>query len=55
MFYSKTNIIFQVPCVPFLPGLSILINVYLMMMLDVMTWVRFGVWMIVGELILDQL
>ncbi|XP_008204617.1 cationic amino acid transporter 3 isoform X1 [Nasonia vitripennis] len=39
---------FSVPFVPFIPGLSILINVYLMMMLDVMTWVRFGIWMIVG-------
>ncbi|XP_058789301.1 cationic amino acid transporter 3 isoform X2 [Phymastichus coffea] len=39
---------FSVPCIPFVPGLSILINIYLMMMLDVMTWVRFGIWMVVG-------
>ncbi|KAJ8675652.1 hypothetical protein QAD02_011438 [Eretmocerus hayati] len=39
---------FSVPCVPFIPGLSILINVYLMMMLDIMTWVRFAIWMAVG-------
>ncbi|XP_033219573.1 cationic amino acid transporter 2 isoform X2 [Belonocnema kinseyi] len=44
---SGTRLTFSVPLVPFLPALSILINVYLMMMLDIMTWVRFGVWMIV--------
>lgn len=40
---------FQVPLVPFLPAFSIIINIYLMLMLDVMTWVRFLVWMLVGE------
>ncbi|GJQ71278.1 hypothetical protein Trydic_g11016 [Trypoxylus dichotomus] len=39
---------FKVPLVPFIPALSILINVYLMLMLDAQTWIRFGVWMIIG-------
>lgn len=42
---------FQVPFVPWLPALSILINSYLMMLLDVMTWVRFVVWIAIGLLI----
>lgn len=45
---SQVKLTFSVPLVPWLPGLSILINVYLMTMLDVMTWVRFAVWIIIG-------
>lgn len=45
---SDAKLSFSVPLVPWLPGISILINVYLMIMLDVMTWVRFTVWIIIG-------
>nr|CAD7439578.1 unnamed protein product [Timema bartmani] len=38
----------SVPLVPLLPALSILININLMLMLDIHTWIRFGVWMIAG-------
>ncbi|KAL0839151.1 hypothetical protein ABMA28_017121 [Loxostege sticticalis] len=48
---SEKKLAFSVPLVPWLPGLSILINVYLMLNLDYMTWVRFGVWIAVGLLI----
>lgn len=44
----KITSAFSVPLIPWLPGISILINTYLMMMLDVMTWVRFGVWITIG-------
>lgn len=37
--------------VPWLPGFSILINVYLMIKLDIMTWIRFSVWIVIGLLI----
>ncbi|XP_045497928.1 cationic amino acid transporter 2-like [Colias croceus] len=48
---SEKKLAFSVPLVPWLPGLSILINVYLMLNLDYMTWVRFAVWIAAGLLI----
>ncbi|XP_064413911.1 high affinity cationic amino acid transporter 1 [Latimeria chalumnae] len=45
---SKTKLSFKVPFLPVLPVLSIFINVYLMMQLDVGTWIRFAVWMLIG-------
>lgn len=48
---SSAELSFTVPLVPWLPGLSILINIYLMTQLDLMTWVRFIVWIVVGLLI----
>ncbi|XP_053325655.1 cationic amino acid transporter 4 [Spea bombifrons] len=44
---SKTTT-FQVPCVPLIPALSILLNIYLMLKLNYMTWVRFTVWLVLG-------
>ncbi|XP_060803205.1 cationic amino acid transporter 2 [Amyelois transitella] len=48
---SEKKLAFSVPLVPWLPGISILINVYLMLNLDYMTWVRFAVWLAAGLLI----
>ncbi|KAM8960273.1 cationic amino acid transporter 4 [Pelodytes ibericus] len=42
---------FQVPLVPLIPALSILLNVYLMLKLNYMTWVRFAVWLVLGLLV----
>ncbi|XP_072271569.1 cationic amino acid transporter 4 [Pyxicephalus adspersus] len=47
---KKTNT-FQVPFVPLTPALSILLNVYLMLKLNYMTWVRFSVWLAVGLIV----
>ncbi|XP_075393956.1 cationic amino acid transporter 3-like [Tenrec ecaudatus] len=45
---DSTKIHFKVPALPFLPLLSIFVNIYLMMQLTSGTWTKFGVWMTVG-------
>ncbi|XP_066995786.1 cationic amino acid transporter 2 [Anabrus simplex] len=49
--HSNMKLSFKVPLVPFIPALSVLINIYLMMMLDYNTWIRFSVWMLLGLVI----
>lgn len=46
---NKTPLPFKVPCVPAIPLLSIFINVFLILKLSYMTWIRFAVWMVIGE------
>lgn len=46
---NRTPLPFKVPLVPFIPLFCMFINIYLMMELSVITWVRFGVWMFIGE------
>ncbi|KAH0625481.1 hypothetical protein JD844_015013 [Phrynosoma platyrhinos] len=41
----------QLPLVPLTPALSIFINVYLMLKLNYMTWLRFSVWLIAGLMV----
>uniref|UniRef100_A0A7N6AUV3 Cationic amino acid transporter C-terminal domain-containing protein n=1 Tax=Anabas testudineus TaxID=64144 RepID=A0A7N6AUV3_ANATE len=48
---SKTKLSFKVPLLPFIPVISMFVNVYLMMQLDRGTWIRFSVWMALGLLI----
>ncbi|XP_034024329.1 high affinity cationic amino acid transporter 1-like [Thalassophryne amazonica] len=48
---SKAKISFKVPLLPFLPIISMFINVYLMMQLDRGTWMRFAIWMVLGLVI----
>lgn len=40
---------FTVPWVPLIPCISIFVNIYLMLMLDMYTWLFFTVWLILGE------
>ncbi|EMP24384.1 Cationic amino acid transporter 4, partial [Chelonia mydas] len=42
---------FQIPLVPLTPALSILLNIYLMLKLSYMTWLRFSIWLILGLLV----
>ncbi|XP_071380184.1 high affinity cationic amino acid transporter 1 [Centroberyx affinis] len=48
---SKTKLSFKVPLLPFIPVISMFVNVYLMMQLDRGTWIRFAVWMAIGLVI----
>ncbi|XP_053082295.1 cationic amino acid transporter 3-like isoform X1 [Acinonyx jubatus] len=45
---SPTLLYFKVPALPFLPIMSVFMNVYLMMQLTLGTWALFGVWMLIG-------
>lgn len=40
---------FTVPCVPVLPLASIMVNVFLLLKLQYMTWIRFAVWLVIGK------
>uniref|UniRef100_A0A671LWX6 High affinity cationic amino acid transporter 1-like n=1 Tax=Sinocyclocheilus anshuiensis TaxID=1608454 RepID=A0A671LWX6_9TELE len=42
---------FNVPLLPFIPVVSMFVNVYLMMQLDRGTWIRFAIWMSIGLII----
>ncbi|XP_023371786.1 probable cationic amino acid transporter [Otolemur garnettii] len=42
---------YMAPCVPFVPACAMLVNIYLMLKLSTITWVRFAVWCFVGMLI----
>ncbi|XP_004443137.1 PREDICTED: cationic amino acid transporter 4-like isoform X2 [Ceratotherium simum simum] len=39
---------FQVPLVPLTPALSILLNIFLMLQLSSLTWLRFSIWLLIG-------
>ena len=39
------------PLVPYLPLISVFVNFYLMLVLNIQTWIRFGIWMAIGFLI----
>lgn len=42
---------FRVPWVPYLPAISVVFSVYLMLNLPVVTWIRFVAWIIIGVVV----
>ena len=46
---NKTPLAFKVPFVPILPLVSMFINIFLILKLSYLTWLRFAVWMVIGE------
>jgi amino acid transporter len=48
---SRKPLFFRSPLMPLVPFLSIFCNIYLMFQLDSATWIRFGVWLVLGFII----
>ncbi|KAJ8939133.1 hypothetical protein NQ318_010888 [Aromia moschata] len=48
---NTSGLRFKVPMVPFIPALSILCNIEFMVHLNILTWLRFFIWMIIGMLV----
>ncbi|XP_054732249.1 cationic amino acid transporter 3 [Anastrepha obliqua] len=48
---SRIDLTFKVPFVPFIPCLSVFVNIYLMFQLDYQTWIRFLIWVCIGYVI----
>ncbi|XP_062130860.1 cationic amino acid transporter 3 [Drosophila sulfurigaster albostrigata] len=48
---STIELTFKVPLVPFVPCLSVFVNLYLMFQLDLFTWIRFLIWIAIGYII----
>ena len=47
---DQQELLFKVPCVPFLPMVALFANIYLMMELRRLTWIRVLVWTTIGLL-----
>ncbi|XP_027900503.1 high affinity cationic amino acid transporter 1-like [Xiphophorus couchianus] len=45
---SKAKLAFKVPLLPFIPIISMFVNIYLMMQLNKGTWLLFTIWMLIG-------
>nr|XP_023027043.1 high affinity cationic amino acid transporter 1-like [Leptinotarsa decemlineata] len=48
---ADLDITFKVPLIPYIPCLSVIFNLYLMLELDLHTWIRFLVWLFLGLMI----
>jgi cationic amino acid transporter 4 len=48
---NNSGMHFKVPLVPYIPMLSIIFNIELMIHLSVLTWIRFFIWIAIGMLV----
>ena len=46
---NKDPLFFRVPLVPWLPAFSLFLNIYLVLLLDKASWIRFAVWLFLGK------
>lgn len=46
---NRQKLSFKVPFVPFLPILSLFVNIFLILKLPSPTWIRFAIWMAIGK------
>ncbi|KAJ8917726.1 hypothetical protein NQ315_005175 [Exocentrus adspersus] len=49
--HSNIELGFSVPLVPWIPGVSIFINIYLMTNIQKDTWIKYAYWMVIGLII----
>ena len=49
MINHSINQFLQVPLVPLVPALSIMINVYLMVNMRMVTWIQYSIYMAIGK------
>ncbi|XP_068619856.1 solute carrier family 7 member 14 [Battus philenor] len=45
---NRSSLVYHAPCLPFVPGVAIITNIYLILNLSVLTLVRFTIWMSLG-------
>ncbi|XP_039288773.1 high affinity cationic amino acid transporter 1 [Nilaparvata lugens] len=48
---NDTVLSFKAPGIPLVPALSIFMNTFLMLKLDMHTWIRFSIWLFIGMII----
>ncbi|XP_047991722.1 cationic amino acid transporter 2-like [Leguminivora glycinivorella] len=48
---TKEKVSFMAPLVPLIPCLSIYINICLMVLINVQTWIRVGIWVLLGSVV----
>ena len=52
---GKIELRFKVPFLPFIPLVAIFVNVFLLLELQTLTWIRFAIWMVIGKSFFLQL
>ena len=47
---NSQRLFFKVPMLPWVPVFGLFLNIYIMYGLAKLTWIRFAIWMVIGEL-----